>query len=168
MLSIHQSVDRGDKALFPQKRVEANPSRKMEYMENIKISIHRLKNFLCVTESSTNRLRNADVKTLNKRWFFMKDVIIATGRDRLGREIELYKKSENSTERTFEKTYNNIYKRFSEADVYYKVMFDLLDGSNGYSEKNKNITLDNGDTLVEHIKDIINKLERIKIELQKK
>ncbi len=137
-------------------------------MENIKISIHRLKNFLCVTESCTNRLKNADAKALNKRWFFMKDVIIATGRDRLGREIELYKKSENSIERTFEKTYNNVYKRFSEADGYYKVMFDLLDGSNGYSEKNKKMTLANGDKLVERLKDIINKLEKIKIELQKK
>ena len=140
----------------------------MEYMENIKTSIHRLKNFLCVTESCTNRLKNADMKTLNKRWFFMKDVIIATGRNRLDREIELYKKSEHSTERTFKETYNNVNKRFSEADGYYKVMFDLLDGSNGYSEKNKNITLANGDKLIGRLKDIINKLENIKIELQKK
>ncbi|MCP4252387.1 MAG: hypothetical protein GY775_03065 [Candidatus Scalindua sp.] len=133
-------------------------------MENIKTSIHRLKNFLCVTESCTNRLKNADVKTLNKRWFFMKNVIITTGRDRLDKEIELYKKPENS----IGTIYNNIYKRFSKADGYYKVMFDLLDGSNGYSEKNKNMTLTNGDKLVELLNDIISKLEKIEIELQKK
>ncbi len=127
-------------------------------MEEIKTSIHRLKNFLCIAESCTNRLKNADEKTLNKRWLFMKDIIITTGRDRLVREIALYKKPEYSTERT----YNSIYKRFSEADEYYKVMFDLLDKSNGYSEKNKEITLANGDKLVGHLKDIINTLEKTK------
>ncbi len=137
-------------------------------MENIKTSIHRLKNFLCVTESCTNRLKNADVKTLNKRWLLMKDIIIVTGRDRLGREIKLYKKSDNSIERTFGRTNNTICKLLSEADEYYKVMFDLLDGSNGYSETNKNIALSNGDKLVERLKDIIIKLEKIKIELHKK
>ncbi len=133
-------------------------------MEEIKTSIHRLKNFLCIAESCTNRLKNADEKTLNKRWLFMKDIIITTGRDRLVREIALYKKPEYSTERT----YNSIYKRFSEADEYYKVMFDLLDKSNGYSEKNKEITLANGDKLVGHLQDIINTLEKTKNELQKK
>jgi hypothetical protein len=43
-------------------------------------------------------------------------------------------------------------------------MFDLLDGSNRYSESNKNMTLANGDKLVERLKDIINKLEKIGIE----
>ncbi len=135
-------------------------------MENIKILIHRLNNILGLTESCINRLKNADVKILNKRWFNMKDVIIATGRDRLSREIELYKKLENTIEKTVGGTYNNICEQLSEADVYYKSMFDLLDGSVDYSEKNKNMTLTNGGKLVERLTDIINKLEEIKIELQ--
>ncbi len=137
-------------------------------MENIKTSIHGLRNFLCLTEACTNRLKNADKMKLNKRWLFMKNVIITTGRDRLVREIELYNKPENTLERTPGRTYSNICKRLSEADGYYKVMFDLLDRSNGYSEKNKNTALVNGDKLVERLKEIINILEKVKIELQKK
>ena len=137
-------------------------------MEDIEISIHGFKNFLGITEACTNRLKNADVKTLNKKWLFVKDIINTTGRDRLSKEIELYKKTEYSIERTFGRTYNNICKRLSEADKYYKVMFDLLDGSNSYSEKNKNMTSAHGDKLIECLKDIINKLEKIQIELQKK
>ncbi len=137
----------------------------MEYIENINILIHRLNNILGLIESCINRLKNVDVKTLNKRWFNMKDVIIVTGRDRLNREIGLYKKSDNTIEKTFAGTYSNLCKQLSEADGYYKAIFDLLDGSDGYSEKNKNMTLTNGDKLVERLKDIINKLEEIKIEL---
>ncbi len=139
----------------------------MEYIENINILIHRLNNILGLIESCINRLKNADVKILNKRWLFMKDVITATGRDRLNREIGLYKNPVNTIERTFGETYNIICKQLSEADGYYKTMFDLLDGPDGYSEKIKNKTLTNGDKLVERLKDIIYKLEEIKIELRK-
>ena len=135
----------------------------MEYMERITITIHGLKNFLSITENCTNRLKNANAKTLNKRWLFMKDIIIATGRDRLGREIALYKKWENSKEKAFGRTYNNTCRLLSEADGYYKIIFDLLDGSNGYSEKNKNIALVNGNKLIERLKDIINRLEKLQI-----
>ncbi len=137
----------------------------LEAIEIIKVLIHRLNNILCLIESCINRLKNADVKTLNKRWLNVKDVIIVTGRDRLNREIGLYKKPENTIEKTFVGTYSNIREQLSEADGYYKAMFDLLDGPDGYSEKNKNMTLTNGDKLVERLKDIINKLEEIVIEL---
>ncbi|MHC4321664.1 MAG: hypothetical protein ACYST3_05250 [Planctomycetota bacterium] len=135
-------------------------------MENIDILIHRLNNFLALIESSINRLKNADKKTLEKRWLFMKDVIIATGRDRLDREIVLYKKSENTIENASEETCNNVCKQLSAADGYYKDIFDLLDGPDGYSEENKGMTLTNGDKLVGVLKDIINILEKTKIELQ--
>jgi len=135
----------------------------MEYMENITITIHGLKNFLSITETCTNRLKNADAKTMNKRWLFMKDIITATGRDRLGREIALYKKWENSKEKAFGRTYDNTCKRLSEANGYYEIIFDLLDGSNGYSEKNKKMALDNGNKLIERLKDIINELEKLQI-----
>ncbi|MBC8555352.1 MAG: hypothetical protein H8D23_37535 [Candidatus Brocadiales bacterium] len=130
-------------------------------MENKKILIHRLNNVLTLIESCINRLKNADVKTLNKKWFFMKDVVIATGRDRLDREIELYKKTENPTKKAFEETYNNVCKQLSEADGYYKDMFDLLDGPNGYSEENKNMILTNGNKLVGVLKDIMPKLSDV-------
>lgn len=91
----------------------------------------------------------------------MKDVVIATGRDRLDREIELYKKTENPTKKAFEETYNNVCKQLSEADGYYKDMFDLLDGPNGYSEENKNMILTNGNKLVGVLKDIMPKLSDV-------
>lgn len=137
-------------------------------MENIKILIHGLNNVLGLIESCINRLKNADVKTLNKRWLNMKDVIIATGRDRLNREIGSYKKLEDTIEKTLGETYNNICEQLTEADGYYKAMFDLLDGPDGYSEENKVMTLTNGNKLVGVLKDIINILEEIKFELQEK
>lgn len=111
-------------------------------------------------ESYIIRLKNTDEKILNKRWLFMKDVVIATGRDRLDREIGLYKNPEN----TIEKTYNNACKQLSEANGYYKAMFDLLDGQDGCSEENRDMTLTNGDKMVAILKDIVNKLKEINIE----
>jgi hypothetical protein len=135
-------------------------------MENINILIHRLNNVLALIESSINRLKNADKKTLRKRWLFMKDVIIATGRDRLDREIEFYKKPENTIENAFEEIYDNVCKQLTAANGYYKAMFDLLDEPDGCSEENRDMTLTNGDKLVAILKDIINILEKAKIELQ--
>ncbi len=135
-------------------------------MENIEILIHRLNNILSLTEPCINRLKNADLKTLNQRWLNMKDVLIATGRDRLNREIVFYKKSENTIEKLFVGTYRNIREQLSGADGHYKAIFDLLDRPDGYSEKNKKMVFSNGDKLVECLKDIINRLEEIKVELQ--
>lgn len=134
-------------------------------MENIDIIIHKLNNVLALIESCINRLRDADEKALKKRWLFMKEVIIATGRDRLDREIVFYKKSENTIENASEETHNNVCKQLSAADGYYKAMFDLLEEPDGCSEENKDMTLTNGDKLVGILKDIINILEKTKIEL---
>jgi hypothetical protein len=46
-------------------------------------------------------------------------------------------------------------------------MFDLLNNSNEYSEKDKNSALTYGDKTVRLLKDIINKMEAIKIELER-
>lgn len=140
----------------------------LEAMENIKVLIHRLNNILGLIESCINRLKHADVKTLNKRWIAMKDVIIATGRDRLSREIELYKKTKDTIERTSGEKYKDVFKQFSEADQYFKTMFDLLDGSGDHSEKNKDTVLTNGEKLSGILRKTINEMETIKIGLQKK
>jgi hypothetical protein len=131
----------------------------MEYMENSYILIHKLNNVLGLIESCINRLKCADEDALKKRWLFMKDVITATGRDRIDKEIEFYKKPENTIEDGDEETYNNNCKKLSEANGYYKAIFDLLDGQDGSSEENRNMTLTNGDKLVGILKGIINQMK---------
>ena len=136
-------------------------------IENIKILNHRLNNILGFSESSMNRLKNADIKTMKRRWITMRDVIIVTGRDRIEKEIELYRERKNIIEKVSEEIYVDICKQLLKADKYYKAMFDQLDNSDEYSEKDKNITLTNGDKMTGLLKDTINKLEAIKIGLRK-
>jgi len=135
-------------------------------MENIDILIHKLNNIIGLIESCINRLKNADEDALKKRWLFMKDVITTTGRDRIDKEIVFCKKPENTIEKVFKETYINSCEQLSEADIHYKAMFDLLDGPNGFSEENRDMTLTYGDRLVGILKDIINELEELKIETQ--
>ena len=97
----------------------------------------------------------------------MRDVIIVTGRDRIEKEIELYRERKNIIEKVSEEIYVDICKQLLKADKYYKAMFDQLDNSDEYSEKDKNITLANGDKMTGLLKDTINKLEAIKIGLRK-
>lgn len=139
----------------------------IENIENIKILNHRLNNILGFTESSMNRLKNAGIKTMKRRWITMRDVIIVTGRDRIEKEIELYRERKNIIEKVSEEIYVDICKQLLKADKYYKAMFDQLDNSDEYSEKDKNIILTNGDKMIGLLKDTINKLEAIKIGLRK-
>jgi hypothetical protein len=136
-------------------------------IENIKILNHRLNNILGFSESSMNRLKNAGINTMKRRWITMRDVIIVTGRDRIEKEIELYREIKTIIEKVSEEIYVDICKQLLKADKYYKAMFDQLDNSDEYSEKDKNITLTNGDKMIGLLKDTINKLEAIKIGLRK-
>ncbi len=133
-------------------------------MENVKVLIHKLNNILALIESSINRVKNADKETLDKRWIFMKEVIIATGRDRLDSEIVLYKNTESTIENELHVTYKSVDRQLSEANGYYKAMFDLLNEPDACSEENRNITLTNGNRLIIILKDAVNTLEKIKIE----
>ncbi len=133
-------------------------------MENINILIHKLNNVLALVESSINRLRNADKEILEKRWLFLKEVIIATGRDRLDSEIELYKSMENAIGKAFQATYKSVDRQLSETNEYYKAMFDLLNGPDGCSEENRAMMLTNGNRLITILKDTVNILEKAKIE----
>ena len=142
-------------------------SGKRKIIENIKIINHRLSNILGFCESSINRLKNADLKTVRKRWDTLKDVIIATGRGRINKEIKFYRKDGRIIEKASEKWYSDISKQLYQVDRYYKDMFDLLGNSKRYSEKHENAVLASGEEMVRYLKDIINKLEMIKVELQK-
>ncbi len=133
-------------------------------MENINVLIHKLNNVLALIESSINRVKNADKETLEKRWLFMKEVLIATGRDRLDSEIELYKNTESTTGKALQATYKSVDRQLSEANGYYKAMFDLLNGPDGCSEENRDMTLTNGNRLIAILKDTVNILEKVKIE----
>ena len=133
-------------------------------MENINVLIHKLNNVLALIESSINRVKNADKETLEKRWFFMKEVLIATGRDRLDSEIELYKNTESTIGKALQATYKSVDRQLSEANGYYKAMFDLLNGPDGCSEENRDMTLTNGNRLIAILKDTVNILEKVKIE----
>ena len=135
-------------------------------MQDIYVLIHKLNNVISLIESCINRLKNADKDALKKKWFFMKDVITSTGRDRIDREIVFCNKQKNTIEKVFKDTYINSCEQLSEADRYYKAMFDLLDGPNGFSEENRDMTLAYGNSLIGILKNIINKLEELKIETQ--
>ncbi len=142
-------------------------SRKMEDIESIKTIQHNLSNILGFSESCINRLKDADAKTMNRRWITLNDVIIATGRDRIKKETVLYRKSKGIIEKVSEEIHTDVCKQLLRTDKYYKALFDLLYNSNEYNEGDKNIALTNGDKMVRLLKDIINKMEAIKIELQK-
>ncbi len=132
-------------------------SGKIEDIESIRTLKHNLRNILGFSGTCINRLKNANAETMGKRWITLKDVIIATGRDRMNKEIELYKKRKDIIEKVSMRMYKETYGQLLEADKYYKAMFDLLNNSNEYSEKDKNTVLKYGDKLISFLKDIINK-----------
>lgn len=132
-------------------------------MENIEILIHRLNNLAGFSESCMNRLKNSDVKSVSKRWTTMKDVFVATGRDRLEREIESYRKISDIAS---EEMHNDIIMRLSKVNKHYKAIFDLLDGSDTFSDNKKNTALNNGSNMVSLLKNTIIKLEEMKLGLQ--
>ncbi len=134
------------------------------FMENIDVLIHKLSNVLALVESSINRVKNADKETLDKRWLFMKEVIVATGRDRLDSEIVLYKNTQSTIGKALQATYKSVDRQLSEANGYYKAMFDLLNEPDDCSEENRNITLTNGNRLIIILKETVNTLEKVKIE----
>lgn len=138
-----------------------------EDVEKIKGLSHRLSNILVIAGSGMNRVKNANSDTVGKRWGAMIDAIIVTERKRISKEIELYIKEREIIGRVSGETYADIYRQLLNVDKYYKIMFDILDNSKEYSEKDKNTAFINGDKMVKFLKDIINKLEAVKIELQK-
>ena len=93
-------------------------SKKRDEVENIKILNHRLSNILGFSETSMNRLKNADRDVVDKRWGTMRDVIMVTGRNRISKEIGLYRKERKKIEKISGDIYNGIYKRFLESDKY--------------------------------------------------
>lgn len=141
---------------------------KKEDIENIKTLNHRLNNILGFSASSINRLKIADAKVIEKRWANMRDVIVVTGKCRIDKEIELLKKRKEILEKVSRDVYTDVVRQLFEVDYYYKTIYDIVYDSNEYSEKDKNTALENGDSMIRLLKDIINKLEAIKFELQKK
>ncbi len=136
-----------------------------EDVEKIKALGHKLRNILGIIESGMNRLKNANSDTVAKRWGDMRDAIIVTERNRISKEIELYIKEREIIDRVSKETYADIYRQLLNVDKYYKIMFDILDNSKEYPEKDT--ALINGDKMVKLLKDIINKLESVKNELRK-
>jgi signal transduction histidine kinase len=132
-------------------------SGKMENIESIRTLKHNLRNILGFSETCINRLKNADTETMQRRWINLKDVIIATGRNRINKEIELFGKKKEAIEKVAMRMYTETCSQLLEADKNYKAMFDLLNNSNKYSEKDKNIALAYGDKMIRFLKGIINK-----------
>jgi molybdopterin converting factor small subunit len=142
-------------------------SGKTEDIESMKTLKHNLRNILVLSEACINRLKNANAETMQRRWFNFKDVIIATGRNRINKEIELYRRKKETIEKASMRIYTGICSQLLEADRNYKAVFDILNNSNEYSEKDKNTALKCGDKMIIFLKDIINKMEAIKIGFQK-
>ncbi len=141
--------------------------KKEEDINNIKTLNHRLNNILGMSESSMNRLKNADVKTMDRRWATLRDVIIVTGRDRINKEIALFRHRKKIIEKISTETYVDVYEQLLMTDKFYKAMFDMLDNSKEHSEEAMNASLVYGSKMVCLLKYIINRLEIIRIGLQK-
>ena len=114
-----------------------------------------------------NRIKNADGKTIERRWATMRDVIIVTGRDRINKEIALFRHRKKIIEKVSEETYVDVYDQLLSIDKFYKAMFDILDNSKEYSEEAMNASFIYGNKMVCILKYIINRLEIIRIGLQK-
>ncbi len=136
---------------------------KKEDIENVTSLNHSLNNVLGIIESSMNLLNNADVNTLGKRWVAMRDALMVTDRDRISKEIDLFKNVRKVVERVSMETYMDVYSQFSKADRYYKSMFDILVNSKEYSDEAKNASFVYGNKIVCILKYIINRLEVIRI-----
>ncbi len=136
---------------------------KKEDIENVTSLNHSLNNVLGIIESSMNLLNNADVNTLEKRWVAMRDALMVTDRDRISKEIDLFKNVRKVVERVSMETYMDVYSQFSKADRYYKSMFDILVNSKEYSDEAKNASFVYGNKIVCILKYIINRLEVIRI-----
>ncbi len=140
---------------------------KKEDIGNVTSLNHNLNNVVCIIESSMNLIKNADVSTLKKRWFAMRDILMVTGRDRINKETDLFRNVRKAVESVSIETYSDVYNQFLKADKYYKSMFDILTNSKEYSDEAKNASFVYGNKMVCLINSIINNLEVIRIGLQK-
>ncbi len=140
---------------------------KKEIIENVTSLNHNLNNIVGIIEASMNLLNNADTDTLGKRWIAMRDTLIATGRDRMNKEINSFQNVKKSVESVSIEIYMDTSSKFPNADKYYKAMFDILTNSKEYSDEAKNASFVYGNKIVCLLKSIINSLEVIRIESQK-
>ncbi len=140
---------------------------KKEDINNVTSLNHNLNNIVGIIETSTNLLNNADINTLEKRWVAIRDALMVTGKDRINKEIELFRNVRKAVEKVSVETYNDVYSQLLKTDKYYKSMLDILTNSKEYSEETKNNSFVYGNKMVYLLNDIIKKLEVIRIGLQK-
>ncbi|MDR4504392.1 MAG: hypothetical protein MRK01_06300 [Candidatus Scalindua sp.] len=147
---------------------QENPSnQKTDEREALRALNHRLCNIRGIIESCTNLLKYSDDKSMIKRWSTMRNVFMVTGRDRINSEMEIYCTKKETIEGISLEIYRNVYDKLALADSNYKSLFDLVHNSITCSDDNKNESVIAGEKITDILGHIIQKLEVIKVELQK-
>ena len=136
-------------------------------MEDIKILSHRLSNVLGISETSMNLLKNADEKSVKRRWDMMRDVITVIGRDRIHTEIGFLQKRRETVERVSGEMYVDVCDKLLMAEKYYESLFDLLNKSKEYTKEVQDTVFAYGNKMSALLKCIIRELEEGRIGLQK-
>jgi hypothetical protein len=102
-----------------------------------------------------------------KRWSTVREVLKATGRDRIKREMVIYCTKREVIEGISRDKFRYVYDKITVADSYYKSLFDLIHDSITYSDEDKNASVIAGEKISKVLVHIIKKLEDVKVELQK-
>lgn len=97
----------------------------------------------------------------------MRNILMATGRDRINREMVIYCTKKETIESISREIYRTVYETLTIANRNYKSLFDLIDHSMSYSDEEKNASVSAGKEITDLLVHIIKKLEVVKIGLQK-
>ncbi|GJQ58520.1 MAG: hypothetical protein D8M57_08920 [Candidatus Scalindua sp. AMX11] len=128
---------------------------------------HRLCNIQGIIESCNCLLKKEDAKSMIRRWSTVREILKATGRDRIHREMIIYCTKREVIEGISRKKYRYVYDKITIADSYYKSLFDLIHNSIPYSDEGKNASVIAGEKITKVLVHIVKKLEDVKVELQK-
>jgi hypothetical protein len=147
---------------------EEPSTHKTDESEALRALNHRLCNIQGIIESCINLLKNADDKSMIKRWSTMREVLMVTGRDRINIETVMYCTKKETIEGISREIYRDVYDKLTIADSYYKSLFDLIHNAIKYSDEDKNASVIAGEKITNVLVHIIKKLGVVKIGLQKR
>lgn len=130
---------------------------KEDVKKNVSTLRHNIKNLLDTVEPNLNRLKNAEAQTVDKKWLVAKEAIIASGIERVEKELKLYDGIRGSINKG-----NDLYEKLKEADKLYKVLFNAFSSNTGGDSIDS--ILKCGDALIHLLKNVITVLEDMKNE----
>lgn len=149
------------KSLQDTRQGELDEESVLRNKEDIKKKIstlrHNIKNLLDTVEPNLNRLKNAEVQTVDKKWLVAKEAILESKIDRVEKEVKLFGEIRGTISKG-----NDSYEKLIEADKLYKVLFNAFSSTTGGNSLDS--ILKCGDTLIQVLKDVITVLEEMKNE----